>query len=359
MIGAIRVKMGPKVIGLIIGVISFVFIFYGIFVPGSGSQGPSVAGEVNGETISYTEFSRALNQRIEFMKSMMGGKVSDEQLEQFHIREAVFQDLAQKKILSQIARKEGFYPSMAQIRDQIMTMTVFQKDGHFDKLLYKEVLSQNHYSPTHFEDLIGQDIMDQNFRQFLGSLATVSDDEVSQALKTAKNRFKVEYVYVDNESVRKLSPMTKQKMKPEEQSKVLDQTAEKLGEEILPALTANQTAKIQSVLKRTSVKVKTSDWLSAQSEVIPGVGSIRPIQADLLSMKKGDPAKKFALIGGVLYAKVVDQQAYDPSKVTAKEKADAMNRLQYQKQSEIMAELIKSWAKSASIQRNDKVILAK
>ena len=138
-----REKWGPKVIGGVIAVIAFVFIFYGIFMPGSGSQGGAgSAGEVNGEPISINEFSRALNQRMDFFKNMMGGKVSEEQMEQFHIREAVFQDLAQRKLLGQIAKKEGFFPAQDQIRDQIMKMDVFQKDGHFDKVKYKEVLTQ-------------------------------------------------------------------------------------------------------------------------------------------------------------------------------------------------------------------------
>jgi flagellar motility protein MotE (MotC chaperone) len=357
MIGAMRTKMGPKVIGAIIAVIAFVFIFYGIFTPGGGSQAPSIAGEVNGETITYPEFSRALTQRVEFFKNLMGGKVSEEQITQFHIREAVFQDLAQKKVLGQVAKKEGFYPSAEQIRDQILKMDVFKKDGHFDKMLYKNVLTQNQYSPARFEEMIGQDIMDQNFRNFIGSLAYVSNDEIEKELKASKDKRKVKYVYVDNESVRKLMPLTKEKMKPEEQAKVLDQTAEKLSQEILPALSANQEGKINSALKGTTVKVKTSDWLNAQSEVIPGVGSIASIKSDLFAMKKGEPAKKFALMGGTLYAMVTDLDGFDASKVTAKEKAEMLNRLQYQKQSEILAELVKSWSKKASIQRNDKVVV--
>ncbi len=166
MIGAMRTKMGPRVIGGVIAVIAFVFIFYGIFMPGSGGgAAPSVAGEVNGEVISYGEFSKALNQRIEFFKNLMGGKVTDEQMEQFHIREAVFQ---------------GFYPSVDQIREQIVKMDVFKKDGHFDKVAYKNVLAANQYSPTRFEDLIGQDIMEQNFKTFLGGLAYVSPAERAQ-----------------------------------------------------------------------------------------------------------------------------------------------------------------------------------
>lgn len=357
MIGTIRSKVGPKVIGGVVAVIAFVFIFYGIFTPGAGSQAPSIAGEVNGETITYSEFSRALTQRIEFFKNLMGGNVSEEQIAQFKIREAVFQDLAQKKVLNQIARKEGFYPSSEQIRDQILKMDVFKKDGQFDKLLYKNVLTQNQYSPARFEEMIGQDIMDQNFRAFIASLANVSGDEVEASLKSAKDKRKVKYVFLDNESVRKLMPLTKEKLAPEAQAKILDETAEKLSQEILPALSTNNDAKVNAALKGTTVKVKSSDWLNAQSEMITGVGSIRSIQSDLLAMKKGEPAKKFAMMGGTFYAIVTEVEAFDASKITAKEKTEAMNRLLYQKQSEVLNDLMKAWSQKAKIDRNDKVVV--
>ena len=359
MIGAMRSKMGPKVIGGVIAVIAFVFIFYGIFMPGSGGGGagaPSVAGEVNGETISYSEFSRALNQRVEFFKNLMGGKVSDEQMEQFHIREAVFQDLAQKKVLAQIAKKEGFFPSIEQIREQILKMDVFKKDGHFDKVAYKNVLAANQYSPTRFEDLIGQDIMEQNFKTFMGELAYVAPDEVNHELRAAKERKKVKYVYIDNEAARKMLPKD---LKADEQSKKLDEKVESLSKEILPALSSGSDAKINGLLKDQKITVKNSDWLNAQQNVIPGVGSIRAIQSDLLAMRKGDPARKFSLMGGTLYASVSEQEVFDPAKITAKEKTETLTKLQSQKQSEILSEFIKASMKKANVTRNDKVVVGK
>ncbi len=356
MIRIMREKFGPKVIGGIIALIAFVFIFYGIFMPGrgSGASGPGVAGEVNGEAISYSEFSHALNQRIDFFKNLMGGKVNEEQMEQFHIREAVFQDLAQRKILVQIARKEGFYPSSEQIREQIVGMEVFKKDGRFDKVLYKNVLSQNQYTPTRFEELVGQDIMEQNFRTFVGSLAFVTADDVEKDLKATKEKNKFKYVYLDNESVRKSLPKN---LKPEEQSKKLNEQVESLTKAVLPLLSANQDAKVNALLKDTGVKVKTSEWLTSQSETIPGVGSIRSIQADIFGSKKGEPAKRYALMGGSFIALVVDHEGYDASKITPKERNEVLARLQNQKQSELTQDMIKAWMKKATITRNDAVVV--
>ncbi|MBS1958888.1 MAG: SurA N-terminal domain-containing protein [Bdellovibrionales bacterium] len=363
MIGVMRTKFGPVIIGSIIAVITAVFVFYGIFTPGSGSSATSVAGEVNGETISYAEFSRALNQRIEFFKSLMGGKIDEEQLEQFHVREAVFQDLTQRKILGQIARREGFYPSKEAVRDQILKMDVFKKDGQFDKVLYKNVLIQNQYSPTRFEEMVGQDIMDQSFRNFLGSLASVTPDEVDRELKSSKERRKVRYVYLDNESARKMLPSAKKDVKAQtpaeiaEQGKRLDKLVEDLTKDLTAAVSANNEAKVTSLLKASGVKMKTTDWMATNAEFIPGVGSIKSVSGELMSQKKGAPAKRFGLMGGTLFAMVADTESFDAAKVTPKERSEVTARLQNAKQSEMTSEFIKSWMKKASISRNDRVVV--
>src|SRR5919106_4957840 len=94
----IREKFGTVVIGAIIGFIAFVFVFYGVFSPKStrGLHEGAVAGTVNGDPISIAEFNRELNRRLEFFKNIAGGKISEEQLKSFKIREGVFQELANR-----------------------------------------------------------------------------------------------------------------------------------------------------------------------------------------------------------------------------------------------------------------------
>ena len=324
-------------------------------MPGQGTQAPSIAGEVNGETISYAEYSRALNQRIEFFKSLMGGKVSDEMLEQTKVREAVFQDLAQKKVLNQIAKKEGFYPSSEQIREQILKMDAFKKDGHFDKVQYKNVLTANQYSPTRFEELIGSDIMEQNFKAFVSQLAYVSPEAVDKELRMSKERKKFRFVFVDNESARKMLPKD---LKSADAGKALDQKMAALSDEILPNLSKGSDAKINALLKDQKLTVKTSEWLTSQSNVIPTVGSVKMIEGELFSMKKGDPAKKFTLMGGTFFAQVQDQESYDPGKLTAKERQETLTKLHSAQQSDILSEFIRESMKKASVSRNDKVVVS-
>ena len=104
-----RGKLGNWIGGVIIGFIALVFVISGVFSPKAtrGLHDGAVAGTVNGEPISLQEFNRALNQQVEMFKNMMGGKLTDEQLSQFHIRERVFQDLVRQKAMTQEALRQG------------------------------------------------------------------------------------------------------------------------------------------------------------------------------------------------------------------------------------------------------------
>src|SRR5271170_3101408 len=96
----IREKFGTVLIALIIGFIAFVFVFYGVFNPRStrGLHEGSVAGTVNGDSISLAEYQQELKRRTDFFRGMMGGQnISEEQLKAFHLKGMVFQELVRKK----------------------------------------------------------------------------------------------------------------------------------------------------------------------------------------------------------------------------------------------------------------------
>src|SRR3954454_9073989 len=109
MLSWIREKFGTVVIGGIISFIGFVFAFYGVFSPKAtrGLHEGAVAGTVNGDPISIAEFNRELNRRMEFFKNLGGGKISDEQLKSFRIKEGVFHELANRKLMIQESQHQG------------------------------------------------------------------------------------------------------------------------------------------------------------------------------------------------------------------------------------------------------------
>src|SRR3954470_19314942 len=118
MLSWIREKFGTLLVGAIIGLIAFVFVFLGVFSPKStrGLHEGAVAGTVNGDAISIPEFNREFNRRMEFFKNMGGGKLTDEQLKSFRIREGVFHELANRKLLIQEAQHQGLIAADEEVR---------------------------------------------------------------------------------------------------------------------------------------------------------------------------------------------------------------------------------------------------
>src|SRR4051794_38327248 len=109
-LSTIRTKFGTVIISGIIGLIALVFVFYGVVNPRAtrGLHEGSVAGTVNGDSISIADFNRELKRRTDFFRGLMGGgQISDEQLKAFHVKGMVFEELVRRKLLLQEAERQG------------------------------------------------------------------------------------------------------------------------------------------------------------------------------------------------------------------------------------------------------------
>ncbi len=351
MMQLMRSKFAPWILGTFVCLISFVFIFYGVFNPQSAGGGGN-AGEVNGEGVSIAEYNRALSQRMEYFRSIMG-KIDEDQLEAFGIRESVFQEIARSKVILQHARDEGLGAGSAELRDKILQYEPFKKDGRFDKVQYRQVLRQNGLSPARFEDMIAKESAEQSMRKFIVSLAVVKPSDVEIELRQSQEKAKLKYVFVDTETLRK----NLGEGKPVSE---LNQQLDQLEKQILPALASGRDAIAVNAAKMAGASLKTSDWLTGQSETLPGVGSIRSLQKDLWSMaldpKQGGSAKRYSVGSGTLFAVRVAVQGYDSSKVSAADRTAAYKKVSGTKQSQIFGSIVQGWVKSAKIETNKDLI---
>ena len=189
MIGQMRGKVGGWIITGIIGFIALVFAFEGVFGPKAtrGLHEGAVAGTVNGEPISIGDYNKALERKLEFLKGMMGGKITDEQMKMFRVREGVFQELAQQKLMAQAALSSGRQPSDEAVRQEIVGMSYFQKDGKFDPAQYRATLQANNYSTATFEKMIREQLAVEEWTKSFGNQIRVSDAEVKDEYLHAKN----------------------------------------------------------------------------------------------------------------------------------------------------------------------------
>jgi hypothetical protein len=358
-----REKFGTLIVSGIIGLLALVFVVSGVFSPRStrGLHEGAVAGTVNGDPISIQDFQRGYNQRLEFFRKMSGGdsKISDEQLKAFRIKEAVFQDLVRRRLMIQQAYKSQLTASDGEVMEAIQAIPAFQKDGKFDVTQYKEVLSSNNYSPGGFERSVREDLSAERWQNYFERRARVSDQEARQEFLSSHNKRNIKYVLLTNETGRKaitvspdeeakflLNPGKLNLAKSQYESRRLSTykgksfdevknqlahdliTAEKspeaekvndeLAAQILPLLKSDKSsdAKVNALLKKFGVEVKSTGMIDAATPYIPGIGQQKDLQADAFAANSpidgaaGGKAKKY--VSGSTIVVAIVQESLKP-----------------------------------------------
>jgi len=351
----------------------------------------SSAGEVNGEVVTVSEFNRELSRRVESMKQMMGGKISEEQLKMFKINEGVFNEIVQRKLILQDCAKSGMLPSDAEVRKKIQELPYFQKDGRFDMVAYKGVLANNRLTPSGFEKMIRDDLTLQHWMDSLKGKVQVSDDEIEREFAISNDKRNIKYALLDSEAGRKavvvpgseidaflkdparlgrartrfegLKSTTYKGKKFEdvqrdlardvlagEKSEEVRKASEKLADQVLPVLAAGSDSKANALLKSAGVTIKSTGLITRQSPYIQGIGESKELLADAFGGNLSKP-KKYSVAGTVVVAWVTESKSADPSKL-ASEKAKLEQQLRLRKERVLEDEWIQSLKAKAKIVMN-------
>tara|TARA_Y100000590_G_C15742073_1_gene1020616 strand:+ start:3832 stop:5037 length:1206 start_codon:yes stop_codon:yes gene_type:complete len=393
-------KYGTWITGLIIGSIVFVFVFLGVFQPDTSMQG-GIAGRVNGEVISLSEFQRTFEQRAAFFKNLSGG-LTEEQIKRFRLRESVLEELALKKLAVEEGIEMGLVPSDEEVREQILQIEVFQSEGPFDTEKYKQVLQANGYTPASFEKAIRSDLVMKQFENYFQNSVSVSDLEVQNEFAVKKDRRKVRFVHLTADNSRSAIPVTSAEVKKYLENKDQKQTAmnrfelqketrfkgknfDDVKNEIVKDLirssdrekikvyiesTAQQVA---ALMKKNSAKKEIDRILAPLKTVkvqemeltrvnagLPGVGEVDAYLKDVfskdhvLNLKKGGAPKIYPLGAGEDRLIGVVLESFEPnySDLNLEEKFKIKDHLKRRKVAALRDQLMNRLKKSAVIEKN-------
>jgi hypothetical protein len=401
-----REKFGTIVVGGIIGVLALAFGLSGILSPKAtrGMHEGAVAGTVNGDPISVQEFQRSYNQRLDFFKQMGGGKISDEQLKQFHVKGAVFQDLVRRKLMIQEAYRSGLTASDNEVKEEIQKIPSFLQDGKFDISKYKELLQANGYSPGGFERTIREDLSAQRWELFFKRRARVSDDEAKQEFLVTRDKRNIKYVLLTNENGRKglqISPEAIKKLLADPgkapqvltqyesrkatqyKGKSFDDVKEQIAREMLVIEQLPQIQKINSqvadtvlsmlkadkgsdaaanaYLKTYGAEVKSTGLVTQANPYLPGVGEAKELMGDAFAAHspidptRGGKAKKYTSGAWTLVAIVEETQKPDLAKFDS-ERESILGQLSTRKERELFDTWLKAVSVKAKIEPNLSIV---
>lgn len=179
---------------VIFGMIIVVFVFSGVLSgPGHQSLGAGVAATVDGEIISLKQFQEQQNRVTSYYSQMLGSQF--EQL--FQKRQLVnetMNQLVNNSVAVQSAGKEHIYASQDNLRNMILELPYFKKDGQFQSDVYKGVLAANSMTPADFEKSLAQDIVLQKTRDLFESASLVTDLEKNAEASIQNTKINVSYI---------------------------------------------------------------------------------------------------------------------------------------------------------------------
>ncbi|UTV26924.1 peptidylprolyl isomerase [Photobacterium atrarenae] len=154
---------------IILGLIIFSFIFAGVgsYLAGGGEQ---VAAKIDDRKISQREFEQAYQNERNRMQSQLGDYFNTlmgdpAYVQQF--RRSVLDRLVNDVLIEERANALGMRISDEQVREAIVEMPEFQREGTFDNELYNSLLRRAGFTPDRFAETIRTDMLRQ---QLLGAL---------------------------------------------------------------------------------------------------------------------------------------------------------------------------------------------
>lgn len=395
MIHLMRGRFASWVIGIVIGFIAFVFIFYGVYTPRYGGGLTGAAGQVNGDTITASEFNAALSRYSENLKARGFG---EEQLKMFGVQNWAWEELVNQKLLHQEARKLHLLPAEEAVRDQIIKVPAFQRDGVFELEIYKQLLLRNNLTPAQFERSIRDEFTSKRFQEFFRARSLVSQEEIRRDFMIENDRRNAVFVLLTPEAGKKLVSIQPseiqallndtQKMEQvkaryeaqkefkykgkdlasvqkeiakqiieEEKRDDVEKSNRELAEKIAPMMdgTAKSEASINLILKPLGQKVQKTGFFARRGTYVPNIGEAKDLIQDAFreAFNPKSPAKVYNLSKGVLVARVIEQQQSDPSKIQEKDRLEIMKRLVASKENELYGRWLKDVRDRSKIKKNE------
>jgi peptidyl-prolyl cis-trans isomerase D len=180
---------------------------------GRGGRGaflnPGVVGQVLDEKINFNEFTQTLSSRYEQSQAMLqqqlGDKANDPQMKQLYERilmaqlnpSNLLEQVLREKFQQAYARKLGFRVPDSAVRYTLEKIKYFQKDGHFDPILYREKVGR----PGDVENSIRRKLLDDSLQyNLLLPLSLISQNEITETENVKQNR-SFEILSVDSKSM--------------------------------------------------------------------------------------------------------------------------------------------------------------
>jgi peptidyl-prolyl cis-trans isomerase D len=193
MLNFLRKRKRSWIITFLLGIIIVVFIaFYG----GSKYQdsGDANIATVNGEIITQREFAQRYEQEANRYRELFKGSMTPEMLKNLNLEGMIIDDLVNKKLALQEARKLGITITDDELATAIAKTPEFQINGRFNKERYLKLLSLNQINPTEFEDEQRERLTLQRLYEVMLDAVRIPDAELRERYRVEKEKINLYFI---------------------------------------------------------------------------------------------------------------------------------------------------------------------
>lgn len=204
MLKFMRDYMNKWVLGIVVGVIALVFVFFGVFPEArqGGMTSDNIVANVGSERITVKELEDAVSRDLEAYGGATGGMA--DKLRNT-IRAQTLNTLIQSKLFVLEAKRIGIAASDAETINEIQQMPAFQDPAKksFSVDMYKRLLEANHLSPAQFETNVRNFLVQRKLASFLENRIRVTEDEVKREYEVANERRNLTFVRITKDNAYK------------------------------------------------------------------------------------------------------------------------------------------------------------
>lgn len=180
-------------------VFGFVFIDMGMGGGGFGgaTDDRAFAARVNGDTITFNDYSRALKNIEEMYRNAYGQQFTPEMAQQMNLPQQVIDSLVDQQLLFQEAERLHLSASPEEVRKRLLSIPTFNENGKFIGMeLYNRYVTGplGYTSAADFENDLAREIALQKIESALQSSVLLSPKSIDAEYRRTNENAKVRYV---------------------------------------------------------------------------------------------------------------------------------------------------------------------
>jgi len=180
-------------------IVGFVYVDMGLGGPRQNSDQDTraYAARVNGETISFREYDRALYYTEKNYEQMYRQPLTQEMIASMGLPKQVLDSLVDQKLLLQEARRLHLGATPEEVRARILQIPTLNPDGKFigNELYTRYVTgSLGYQSPAEFEDELAREITLQKMESAMSNSLVISPKAVETEYRRVTENARIKYV---------------------------------------------------------------------------------------------------------------------------------------------------------------------